>query len=205
MVEGTGLENRRAATYRGFESLPFRQEVDDSDESSFFLCYTGFMDNQVQESFDLSQPYSWQAPEGVHVKREKSWYILFAIVVLALMALSIFVFKSITFTILIPVMATAVILLSAKPPRMINYAISAKGVYVADRLYDFSEFRAFGVMVDEQLSSVLLLPVKRFSPGLTIYFTAADGEKVVDMLGARLPMQEIKPDALDKFIRMIRL
>ena len=26
MVEGNGLENRRAATYRGFESLSLRQE-----------------------------------------------------------------------------------------------------------------------------------------------------------------------------------
>ena len=102
-------------------------------------------------------------------------------------------------------MATAIVLLSVRPPRTINYAISPKGVYVADKLYDFSEFRAFGVVVDEQLSSALLLPVKRFSPGLTLYFTADDGEKVVDMLGARLPMQEIQPDTLDKFIRMLKL
>jgi len=53
--------------------------------------------------------------------------------------------------------------------------------------------------------SVLLLPVKRFSPGLTIYFSEAEGEVIVDMLGTRLPMQEIKPDALEKLIRIIKL
>ena len=39
----------------------------------------------------------------------------------------------------------------------------------------------------------------------TIYFSEAEGEKIVDMLGARLPMQEIKPDALEKLIRLIKL
>ena len=53
--------------------------------------------------------------------------------------------------------------------------------------------------------SAILLPVKRFSPGLTLYFSEKEGEKIVDMLGARLPMQEIKPDALEKLIRMIKL
>ncbi len=158
-----------------------------------------------QGQTDLKKPFSWQAPEGEQAQRDKTWYVLFTVVVLILIVLAIFVFKSLTFALLIPVMAAAVVLLSTKPPRVINYAISPKGVYVADKLYDFSEFRAFGVVVDEKLSSAILLPVRRFSPGLTIYFTPADGEQVVDMLGARLPMQEIKPDALDKFIRMIRL
>lgn len=121
------------------------------------------------------------------------------------MALAIFVFNSWTFAILLPIMAVALVLLRSKPSVMVNYAISPKGVYVADRLYDFSEFRAFGLGQDGDQHSAILLPVKRFSPALTIYFSEAEGETIVDMLGARLPMQEIAPDALEKLIRIIRL
>lgn len=154
---------------------------------------------------DLTQPIAWQATEGPTTHRPAAWYIIFVVVVLGLMALSLFVFKSWTFTILLPIMAVALALLATKPASLVNYAISPKGVYVADKLHDFSEFRAFGLMRDGQQHAAILLPVKRFSPALTIYFSEAEGEAIVDMLGSRLPMQEVKPDALEKFIRAIKL
>ena len=39
MVDGTGLENRRGATHRGFESLLLRQEKDSLVWAVFFLVY----------------------------------------------------------------------------------------------------------------------------------------------------------------------
>lgn len=157
------------------------------------------------DRIDLTEPIAWNAPEGVQVQRGAVWYVLFAIVLAGLMALAILVFQNWTFAILLPIMAVALFVLSNKNPQTINYAISPKGIYIADTLHDFSEFRAFGLLHENDQHSILLLPVKRFSPGLTIYFSEAEGEKIVDMLGARLPMQEIKPDALEKFIRLIKL
>ena len=45
MVEGTGLENRHAETYRGFESHPLRQEKTPTDRkiSRGFLVKKGGM------------------------------------------------------------------------------------------------------------------------------------------------------------------
>lgn len=157
------------------------------------------------DGIGLTEPIAWNAPEGVRVQRGAVWYVLFAIVLAGLMALAILVFQNWTFAILLPIMAVALFVLSNKNPQTINYAISPKGIYIADTLHDFSEFRAFGLLHENDQHSILLLPVKRFSPGLTIYFSEAEGEKIVDMLGARLPMQEIKPDALEKFIRLIKL
>lgn len=158
---------------------------------------------QVAEARE--NPFSWHAPESMAVERGKMWYIWFVLAALALMALAILVLKSITFAILIPVIVAAVFVLSSKPPKVINYAISPKGVYVADKLYDFSEFRSFGVRQDEAYNSAILLPVKRFAPELTIYFTDQEGETIVNMLGSRLPMQEVRVDTLEKIIRLIKL
>ena len=159
----------------------------------------------VEDDLSLKEPIAWTAPEGVKVHRELWWYIAFGVILIGLMALAILVFKSPTFAILLPIMTVALFFLSEKTPQNINYAISPKGVYVGDKLYDFSEFRAFGITRENNQHSAILLPVKRFSPGLTLYFSEKEGEKIVDMLGARLPMQEIKPDALEKLIRMIKL
>lgn len=163
------------------------------------------MEEKPQQNHTLSEPFSWHAPESLRPHRDTSWYIAFGIVTIVLMMLAIFLIKSWTFAILIPIMAVALLSLSFKNAPEINYAISPKGVYVADRLYDFSEFRAFGINEFNGQFSAILLPVKRFSPGLTIYFSEEQGETVVDMLGARLPMQEIKPDTLEKLIRIIKL
>ena len=62
------------------------------------------------------------------------------------MALAILVFKNWTFAVLLPIMAVALFVLSNKTPQIINYAISPKGIYIADVLHDFSEFRAFGLI-----------------------------------------------------------
>ena len=83
---------------------------------------------------DLSEPFSWHAPETRGPVRGLGWYLSFAVVIMVLMALSVFWIKSWTFTVLIPIMAVALLSLSTKTPRMINYAISPKGVYVADKL-----------------------------------------------------------------------
>ena len=80
-----------------------------------------------------------------------------------------------------------------------------KGIDIADKLYDFSEFRAFGVIDEPGSPSIIVLPVKRFSTGVTLYFNIEDGERIVDMLGARLPLQEVKLDLLEKVIRLIKL
>lgn len=154
---------------------------------------------------DMAQPFSWQAPEGAQVARGIGWYVGFGVIVLGLMLLAVLVFKSVTFAILLAVMVVAVILLGTKAPRVINYGISPKGIYVSDKLYDYSEFRAFGVIQDPGYLSITVLPVKRFSAGLTLYFDEKDGERIVDLLGARLPIQEVKPDSIEKLIRLIKL
>lgn len=188
-------------------------------------CYTTHMDteqNQPQENtpdtpldangetelrkpVNLAEPFSWTAPEGIRVTRGMGWYVAFGTVIIVLMVLAIFVFKSWTFAILLPVMAIAIVLLSVKPPRDINYAVGPKGIHIGDKLYDYSEFKAFGVHQDSDPLSIVVLPIKRFSTGITLYFSEADGERIVDMLGARLPLQEVKHDSFEKLIRLIRL
>ena len=147
----------------------------------------------------------WQAHEYIHHNRSAGWFILFAIVVLGLIAAAIFLIKSITFAILVPVMAAALLVYIHRPPRLLEYTLSRQGVHVNDHLYPFGEFKAFGVIRDGQEYSVMLLPTKRFKPGVTIYFPEESGEAIVDMLGARLPMQELHLDVVDKILRKLRI
>ena len=69
----------------------------------------------------------------------------------------------------------------------------------------YDEFRAFGVRKESSTYSILFLPKKRFAPSTVIYFPKDYGEKITDIIGARLPMEEVKFDLIDKIIRKIKL
>jgi hypothetical protein len=152
-----------------------------------------------------AEPIRWQAHEYIHHEKNASWFIIFSVVVLVLIAVAIFLIQSVTFAILIPVMAAALVVYSHRPPRIIDYTLSHQGLHANDTLYSFSEFKAFGVIHDGPEYSVMLVPTKRFRPGVTVYFPEEAGEAIVDLLGARLPMQELHLDAIDRLIRKLRI
>lgn len=161
--------------------------------------------NTANQPTAPSEPVRWQASEYIHQEKNALWFVVFGLVVLVFMAIAVLVMQAWSFAVLIAVMAAAVIVYSQRPPRTLTYTISDKGLYVGDRLYHFEEFKSFGVIHDGLEYSVMLVPVKRFSPGVTVYFPEEYGEQIVDMLGARLPMQELHLDIIDRIVRKLRL
>ena len=147
----------------------------------------------------------WQATEYVSHERSAAWYAVLALISLALIAVALFLMQSVTFAILVPVMAAALILYVRRPPALLDYALSRKGIHINDRLYSYEEFRSFGVLSHENVHSVILVPRKRFQLSQTMYFPEEVGEDLVDMLAARLPMQEVKLDAIDHFLARLHL
>lgn len=185
------------------------------------LCYTNLMQPEqpttqptpmpsqmaVTETTDLpeAQPIQWQAPEYVQERRSPWWFIGFWVVTLLLMLLAVLVIRSWSFAILIPAMAAALMIYSHRPPRMLNYVLSGKGLYINEKLHPMTEFRSFGVIKEESVPSLMLIPVKRFRPALTVHFPVETGEAIVDLLGSRIPMQELNLDVFDRVIRKLHI
>lgn len=152
------------------------------------------------------EPVRWSASEYIHGEKNGMWFVSFAIVVMAFIAVDVFLLKSYTFSILVVVMAAAVIVYSRRSPQTIDYTLSGdQGLYVGEKLYHFNEFKAFGLIRDDEHHSIMLIPTKRFATGVSVYFPEEVGEKVVDILGARLPMETLKLDLIDIIVRKLRL
>ena len=147
----------------------------------------------------------WQATEYVQHARSATWFIILGVITVALIAIAIFLMQSITFAILVPVMAAALIMYVKRPPALVNYTVSRKGIHINDKLYPYEEFRSFGILSHEDTHSIVLVPRKRFQLSQTLYFPEEVGEDLVDMLAARLPMNEVNPDAVDRFLARLRL
>jgi hypothetical protein len=151
------------------------------------------------------EPVHWQAKEYIHHEKNTLWFIIFGVVVIGLMAAAIFLMDSISFAILIPVMAAALLVYIHRPPRILDYTLGSQGLHINDHLYPFSDFKGFGVIRDGEEYSVMLIPTKRFRPGVVVYFPEDAGEAIVDMLGSRLPMLKLDLDVVDKIIRKLRI
>lgn len=152
------------------------------------------------------EPVTWTAQEYIHFDKSIGWFVLFAFVVIGLVAVDIFILKSWTFSALVIVMAVAILIYIRRPPRTLTYALSpAQGLYVGERLYHFDDFRAFGLIRDGENHSIMLIPRKRFSPGVSVYFPEEAGERIVDIVGQILPMENLKLDIVDIVVRKLRL
>ena len=88
----------------------------------------------------------WQGTERIDREKDTLWFVGLGVVTLILMVVAIFLMQSPTFAILIPVMAAALVIYVRRPPAMIPYTLSTKGIYVNERLYPYSTFKSFGVV-----------------------------------------------------------
>ena len=151
-----------------------------------------------------SAPVSWEAQEYISRDKSKGWYVALIFVGLALTALAVWLGWW-SFAALIIVSVLALIVYSVRPPRMLKYTMQAKGLKEGNRTYDFANFKAFGVLNDGGNYAIVLTPRKRFSPRVWVYFPEKQGEAIVDAFGAKLPMENVKLDALDRLVRTLRI
>lgn len=147
---------------------------------------------------------NWEAEEYVQRSKGAGWYVGFAVVVLGLVVLSV-VLQWWTFTALVVLSAVALLIYAVRPPRQLHYSLSDKGLSEGNNLYNYEEYKSFGVLKDGEKFAIILTPRKRFSPRVTVYFPQESGEEIVDAFGMRLPMEEVKLDFLDKIVRMLRI
>ena len=150
------------------------------------------------------QPVSWEAEEYISKDHNSLWYLGLFVIAAGLSALAIY-FSGWTFLALIIVSVITILVFSLRPPRKIKYTLDNEGLIEEGRKHPYEEFRAFGIVKEEKHYSAVLIPQKRFGISVKVYFPKGSGEEIVDMLGNHLPMEEIKPDFLDKIVNFLRI
>ena len=187
VLGATAVSNQVANSYEFADDTPY-------DDAGY--------DDETE--IDLSEPVSWQAKEFIHHERTTIWYVAFVVIIGGLLALSVFM-QAWTFTAVLVAIAVVILIYIRRPPHVMTYSLSNDGLNIDQALHRYEEFKAFGVIRDGQEFSVMLVPRKRFQPGITVYFPEEAGEDIVDALGSRLPMQDLHLDVVDRIVRTLRL
>jgi hypothetical protein len=147
---------------------------------------------------------AWTASEFIAHEKNTSWY---ANVIVAGVGVS-----SVIYLITRSFMSSGVILFifvifaiyGARQPRQLPYRLDPSGLQIGDRHFPYASFRSFAVMPEGAFSSIVLVPLKRFSPLTSIYYAPQDEERITAMLAAHLPYEERKHDPIDKLMQRIR-
>ena len=150
------------------------------------------------------QDVSWNATEYIARNHNGWWYFGLILITAGFGVLAVFL-KSWTFLILIILSAITLIIYTVRPPRKISYTLNNKGLTEGKNEHPYEKFRAFGILNEGNHFSAILIPKKRFGLSVKVYFPEGSGEAIVDALGARLPMEEVKLDFLDKIVNFLRI
>jgi hypothetical protein len=161
-------------------------------------------DGEPESPVEQAEAVNWESSEYFLQEKSGLWFVGLAVVAAGLIVLAILM-EAWSFVALVVVSVVALIIYVKRPPRLIHYSLDSKGIHIDERIYSYDNYRSFGVLKDGDQFSIVLIPKKRFSPGLSIYFAKEQGEAIVDAFGLRLPMQEVKLDVIDKLIRKLKI
>jgi len=184
-------------------NTPWQYKPDDSPEN---------VDSPDSEAIDpaAAEPerktVSWQATEFIEHHHGSGWYAMLA---LSTAALAIVVFFSSSHdaiaTIIIMVLGVVVGMYASHKPGTANYEISNTGLKVNDKTYRYGDYKSFAVINEGDLSSINLIPLKRFMPPISAYFENQDEEKITKALGNHLPYEQHRLDIIERLSRRLRL
>ena len=161
----------------------------------------------MPETQNQPQPGSvitWTASEFVAHEKSAGWYLLLALAATLIGGLVYLIAKDIISVAVVAVAALLFGVYGARQPRQLEYRLDAHGIGIGPKHYAYNQFRSFTVMPEGAFSSIVFMPLKRFSPPITIYYAPEDEDKIADLLVNQLPFEEARRDAVDSLMRRIR-
>lgn len=146
----------------------------------------------------------WTASEFIAHHKSAGWYLGLVGATVAGSLLGFLITRD-WFTVGVVILCAILFGVSAsRQPRQLEYAIDGAGLYVAQKFYPFSHFRSFSIVDEANFSSIAFMPLKRFSPPLSIFYDLDQEHDIVTALSRHLPMSEPKRDVIDGLMRRIR-
>jgi hypothetical protein len=170
----------------------------------FYVPEESSASNSGESIASAIEPVRWSASEFLHHQKNLAWYLYAVIALLAAAALLYVFSRDIIGPAAIVILGGLLLVGAARKPRVVEYIVDNDGIVVGSRQYSYNDFQSFSIVHEDQIESITLLPSKRFSPVVSIYFSPEDGQKIFDILGTFLPFEQREKDQIDKFLHKIK-
>jgi hypothetical protein len=153
---------------------------------------------------DDAMDVTWSASEYVAHQKDAGWYVLLMLGAAAL-AIAIYLITGDMFSGGVIVLVGIIFALgSSRQPRTLEYGIGRVGLKIGEKFYPYSDFKSFAVVEEDAIYSILLLPMKRFMPGVNLYYPPDQEDEIMGVLSSYLPHETRTDDMFDKLTRRLR-
>jgi len=149
-------------------------------------------------------PIGWSASEYIDHEKRAGWFLGVGAVG-AVLAVAVYLLTQDAINSIAIIMVAGLFAASgARKPRILEYGLDSRGIHIGNKVYDYSDFRAFSVMDEGGLNSIELFQFKRFTTPITLYFPPDQEAVIINFLGSYLPREIRKHDPIDRLMRKVR-
>lgn len=168
------------------------------------LVNTGIQDNDMDMTSPAEMEATWSASEFIDHAKGTMWFVTLGGVTFVILIILYFFTHDIVSMAAVVIMAVLLGVVARRKPRVMEYHLDSSGLTIGDAFHPYAEFKAFAIMNDGNLNSIMLLPLKRFMPPISVYYSPEDEQQITDVISRYLPMEMRERDAIDRFSRRIR-
>ena len=220
MAHGVGETRNRVynsymQTENGGESVDASQQDDSNkahDQHPIPASGWKFQPDEAPTESNSSEPtlhhetesVSWTASEYVAHHKTLVWFAALGLVISGLTLGVYLLTKEIVSAAVIIIIGVSFGIFGARQPRVLQYAVDEKGLKVGGKLYPYTEIKSFSVLEEGPIRSILLMPMQRFVPPLSIYYDQADEDRILNVIGNYIPHEEHEHDFVDRLMSKIR-
>lgn len=146
----------------------------------------------------------WTASEFIAHEKSSAWYGSLALGAAAAAAIVYIINRDFISVGVVLLAAIIFGVYGSRKPRQLEYRVDLGGVTISDKFYPYDSFHSFSVIPEGAFSSIVMMPLNRFSVPLTIYFANEDQEAIAGIMALQLPYEQRRRDAVDNLMRKIR-
>lgn len=147
---------------------------------------------------------SWNALEFIAHDKSPLWYLALIVVTVGLALLVFLLSHDKVSTTLIIIIGIIFGVSAGRKPRTLQYMLDSKGITINRAFRPYSDFKSFAVAEEGTLSSIIFMPLQRFTLPLSLSVAPEDIDEVVTKLSDYLPNDQTHGhDAFDRFVQRI--
>ena len=165
---------------------------------------TGLAPQNPAAPSEVPDEISWTASEFILHEKSPAWYGMAALAGAVGAALVYWLTKDKITTFIILLAAISLAVFAARKPKVQTYTINGTGLHVGPHVYQFENFKSFSINEEDSIATIVLMPLKRFMPMLTVYVAPDVEDGVVSLLSYILPFEQHRQDAVDSLLKRIR-
>lgn len=160
--------------------------------------------NQTVPTAPSQETVIWTASEYIAHDKSGGWYVLLGLAAVGIAGLVFVITREVVSTVVILVMGLAFGAFAARKPQELTYELGSSALRIGQKTYSYNHFKSFSIIEEGAVHSIMLMPLPRFMPPLSIYYDPQDEDKITNALSHYLPYVDRKQDAVDRLMRRVR-